>query len=143
MRAPLFLFLLVHVSLQVVPSLASFNWTNCGSATDVIHIKSLGIDLDPIQIPGKLHINAEVSIEKELTAPIWGSYKVRVKFSNESGEKMGCYKVSGELIASDGTNKENEPEKVEERTGNEKKHKKQDHKKEGKRKKNKKPKHEL
>jgi len=46
-----------------------FSWSNCGSATDTIQVKSLTLSPDPIVIPGSVNVSLDATITADIEAP--------------------------------------------------------------------------
>ncbi|XP_065062566.1 ganglioside GM2 activator-like [Rhopilema esculentum] len=49
--------------------LGIFSWSNCGSKSDAIQVKSLGVNPDPIVIPGTVNVSADVMVAEDITSP--------------------------------------------------------------------------
>jgi len=65
----------VHKNLM----LTSFSWSDCGSGSESIHVKSLSVSPDPIAIPGLLSLGFNITNAKDLSSPVSLSTIVKKK----------------------------------------------------------------
>ncbi|XP_071426564.1 ganglioside GM2 activator-like isoform X2 [Pithys albifrons albifrons] len=53
-----------------------FSWENCGP-NDPVVVQSLSLSPDPIRFPGRLTVSARVSVQKNVTSPVWVKLSVK------------------------------------------------------------------
>ena len=48
--------------------------SDCGPSSELVHIDELSFSPDSISVPGNLTVNAKVTLDKDLQAPISGKF---------------------------------------------------------------------
>lgn len=64
-----------------ITRMLSFDWSDCGSASDYVHLKSISITPDPLSLPGNLTIAFQWETRADLSAPISLDLKLEKKVS--------------------------------------------------------------
>jgi len=60
----------LNTALDHKQSLLSFSWSDCGSSHDIVKVKSVSVNPDPIRLPGTLNVSFAADFIKTIDAPL-------------------------------------------------------------------------